>query len=121
MDDVSVPPSPRRRRRRHSPEFKARIIAACQESGVSVARVALDHGLNANMVRQWVKASRVAPTTNPATFVPLALPAPAAQASSTVADGAIRIEVSRAGAAIAISWPVSHADRAVSLLRELLL
>ena len=119
MDDINVPPAPRRRRRRHSPEFKARIVAACQEPGVSVARVALDHGLNANMVRQWVKAVRS--TTTPATFVPLALPAPATPAPSTVADDAIRIEVPRAGGTITISWPVSHADRAVSLLRELLL
>lgn len=120
MDDISVLPAPRRRRR-HSPEFKARIVAACQEPGVSVARVALDHGLNANMVRQWVKASRMAPTTSPGTFVPLALPAPTTEALSTVRDGVIRIEVPRAGGAITITWPVSHADRAVSLLRELLL
>jgi transposase len=119
MDDISVPPP--RRRRRHSPEFKARIVAACQEPGVSVARVALDHGLNANMVRQWVKASRAAMSASPATFVPLALPAPVTEAASTVAEDAIRIEVPRAGGAITIIWPVSHADRAVSLLRELLL
>ena len=48
MDALSVPP---RRRRRHSPEFKAKVIAACQQPRVSVASVALEHGLNANMVR----------------------------------------------------------------------
>jgi transposase-like protein len=117
MNDLSVHP---RRRRRHSPEFKARIVAACQEPGVSVARVALDHGLNANMVRQWVKASRKTVAT-PATFMPLTLPTPAPVASSTVAEDTIRIEVPRTNGAITIIWPASHADRAVSLLRELLL
>lgn len=39
-----VPPS--RRRRRHSPEFKARVIAACLQPGVSVAAVALANGLS---------------------------------------------------------------------------
>lgn len=88
---------------------------------MSVARVALDHGLNANMVRQWVKASRTASISSPATFMPLTLPAPAGTTPSTVADDAIRIEVPRAGGAITITWPASQADRAVSLLRELLL
>lgn len=120
MDDISIPQAPRRRRR-HSPEFKARIVAACQATGVSVARVALDHGLNANMVRQWVKAARATSSNTPATFVPLTLPAPAPAASSAVAEDTIRIEVPHASGAITITWPASHADRAVSLLRELLL
>jgi len=120
MDDISVPSAPRRRRR-HSPEFKAGVVAACQAPGVSVARVALEHGLNANLVRQWIKAARTAPVTPPAPFVPLALPVPAPVASSTVAEDTIRIEVPRAGGAITITWPASQADRAVSLLRELLL
>ena len=32
-----------------------------------------------------------------------------------------RIEVPRASGAITITWPASHADRALTLLRELLL
>ena len=44
----------RRRRRRHSAEFKARVVAACRKSGVSIAAVALDHRLNANLLRRWV-------------------------------------------------------------------
>ncbi len=118
MDDISVPP---RRRRRHSPEFKAKVIAACQAPGVSVASVALEHGLNANMVRLWIKASRATPKASPATFVPLALPAPIATPPSTIAEEVIRIEVPRASGVITITWPASHADRAVSLLREVLL
>jgi len=45
----------RRRRRRHSAAFKAEAIGACQQSGVSVAAVALARGLNANMLRDWVR------------------------------------------------------------------
>ena len=44
----------RRVRRRHSPEFKARVVDACQVRGASVAGVALAHGVNANLVRKWV-------------------------------------------------------------------
>ena len=40
-------------RRRHGAEIKAKVLAACDEPGASVAGVALAHGLNANLVRQW--------------------------------------------------------------------
>jgi transposase-like protein len=41
-----------RRRRTHSAQFKARVMQACRQPGVSVASVALSHGLNANLVRR---------------------------------------------------------------------
>ena len=44
----------RRVKRRHSAEFKARVVAACQARGASVAGVALAHGVNANLVRKWI-------------------------------------------------------------------
>jgi len=40
-------------RRRHGAEFKAKVLAACDEPGASISGVALAHGLNANLVRQW--------------------------------------------------------------------
>ena len=40
-------------RRRHSAEFKAEVLAACDEPGASISAVALAHGLNANLVRKW--------------------------------------------------------------------
>lgn len=44
----------RRRRRRHGVEFKAAVIGDCLEPGVSIAAVALAHGLNANLLRKWM-------------------------------------------------------------------
>lgn len=75
-------------RRRQSTQFKSRVLAACRESGASVAAVALAFELNANLVRQWLRgrgykgAGEVVatPSTAAATgaqhFVALALPAP---------------------------------------------
>jgi len=40
-------------RRRRGAEFKAKVLAACDEPGASISGVALAHGLNANLVRQW--------------------------------------------------------------------
>ena len=38
----------------HSDEFKAQVVAACSVPGVSIAAVAMAHGINANLVRRWV-------------------------------------------------------------------
>lgn len=41
-------------RRIHSLEFKAQVLAACQQPGASIAAVALAHGLNSNVVHKWL-------------------------------------------------------------------
>jgi len=51
MDTNAIAAPAFRRNRRHSPEFKARVIAACLQPGVSIAAVALVNGLNANYLR----------------------------------------------------------------------
>jgi transposase len=40
-------------RRRHSAEFKAEVLAACELPGASVSAVALAHGLSANLAHKW--------------------------------------------------------------------
>ncbi|MEO3714642.1 transposase [Roseateles flavus] len=42
------------RRRVHSAEFKAQAVRALQQPGVSMAAVAMAHGINANLLRRWV-------------------------------------------------------------------
>jgi transposase len=55
---------PRRVKRCHSSEFKARVVAECEVRGASVAGVSLAHGVNANLVRKWIIKQRraLAPT-----------------------------------------------------------
>ena len=52
MDTKVVKAAPGRTRRRHDAEFKAQVIAACLQPGVSLAAIALANGLNANMLRK---------------------------------------------------------------------
>jgi transposase len=47
----AVPPAPRRLRRTR--EEKRRIVEATFVTGASIARVAREHGVNANQVFQW--------------------------------------------------------------------
>ena len=57
MDTYGIDLMGRRRRRRHSAEFKAMVIQGCMRPGVSMAAVALAHGLNATMLRKWITES----------------------------------------------------------------
>jgi transposase len=65
----------RRRRRTHSTEFKAKVVAGCRKPGVSIAAVALDYRLNANLVRRWIVADEQTSSAKPIDTA-IASPAP---------------------------------------------
>ncbi len=60
-------------RRWYTDHFKASVVEQCARSGVSVAKVALGHGLNANLVRKWINAGRVERRIDDASRLPVAL------------------------------------------------
>lgn len=125
MNTYGVDLMGRRRRRRHTAEFKAAVIQECLKPGVSIAAVALAHSLNANMLRKWVIDAEhkvmtpppaappepEPPSMPPPTFIPLALPAP-------TVDGEIRIELQRAGTIIKLVWPAVAARDCAAWLRD---
>ena len=113
----------RRRRRAHSAEFKAQVVAACRSPGVSIAAVAMANGVNANLARRWVvdaerRGAGVLASSGssavPTTFVPLQLP------HVEVAPADIRIELRRGPIAINVSWPCAAALDCAAWMRELL-
>lgn len=119
--DTSVVVEPGRRvHRRHGAEFKAQVIRACRQPGVSVAAVALANGLNANMLRRWVaEAARVGPVvaSGQPGFVAVQLsttPAPPLQPAD------IHIELTRGPTKIVMRWPACLAGDCTTWLREML-
>lgn len=42
----------------YDPEAKRQLIEACLRPGVSVARLAMQHGVNANLLRTWITCGR---------------------------------------------------------------
>lgn len=111
-----------RRRRRHSEEFKSKVIAECRRPGVSIASVALANGLNANLLRLWVSRAEqqggevAAPPEAPAqeAFIEL----PLVDGPSPVSGGDIRIELRRGATTVAISWPAASAQECAAWLRS---
>lgn len=131
MNTTVLAPLAPRSRRRHSAEFKARVIAACLQPGVSIAAVALANQLNANFLRSWVKAHRdqqragvladpgidrrsESASGRPPTLVPVTLQADASPA------GDIQIEIRRQQTVFQITWPALQATACAQWLREVL-
>jgi transposase len=116
---MSIKPGmPGRRRRRHSEEFKARLIEQCRRPGVSMASVAMANGVNANLLRNWVVREAKAQLAAPA---PVAVPKsefialPLAATPEPVSD--IRVEVRRGDATVTVTWPASAAGECATWLR----
>jgi transposase len=114
-------------RRRHSVEFKERVLAACVEPGASVAAVARSFELNDNLVHQWRRGRGVGTTMlaiplvqKAPEFVELSLAAPTPlQAEVAAPSESIRIELKRGSLGVNVLWPLSAAGDCAAWLREL--
>lgn len=107
-----------RKRRRYTAELKAQIVAECEVPGASVAKVAMAHGINANILHGWRKLAREAePQMVRQEFVPVAV-APTAQVHSD--ERGIELELRRGSVTIKLRWPMSAAAELATWTRELL-
>ena len=105
-------------RRRYSTQLKALVLEQCAAPGASVAKVAMSHGVNANVVHRWRRLAREGAGATPVSvreFVPVSVSAPVRQ---DCAD--IRIELRRGATAVTISWPSAAASDCAVWMRELL-
>ena len=112
----------RLRRRIHSAEFKAQVVAACCHPGVSIAAVAMANGINANLARRWIVSAEQSANggTHPVagdrsgaqklTFLPLSLPTASSASPQPQPSPDIRIDLRRGATSMAISWPVAAAS-----------
>jgi transposase len=108
------------RRRRYSREMKSQVLAECGAPGTSVAKVAMSHGINANVVHGWRKLARGASevaVANRREFVPVALEEAAAARTS---ERGIEVELRRGAVTMKLTWPLSAAADFAAWTRELL-
>ena len=132
-----------RKRLVRSDDFKADAVAAAQKPGVSMAAVALAKGVNANLLRRWVREAQLptlaaAPARQPwvperPAFVQLSVPSPASRAGASTRSGAapgtgpgagngadIRLQLQRGPTTVTVTWPVAAAAECAHWMRELL-
>ncbi|MDZ5461732.1 transposase [Azohydromonas lata] len=132
---------PKSQRRVHGAEFKAQVLAECEQPGASVAAIALAHGLNVNLLRKWLVGRGIKRTGLPAprTTATRALPAagelaaaavqfipvefesaaPAADEATTRSTSDIHVELTRGGTLLCVRWPATHAASCAVWLQEL--
>ncbi|SEJ94606.1 transposase [Pseudomonas sp. NFR16] len=95
--------------------FKAQVVQECLLPNVSIASVALRHGINTNLVRKWIPIFRdQLPSTLPA-FVPLKLETASVPAQQAVAN----IEIGFGKQTLMVSWPTSDPDGCARFIRGL--
>ncbi|MFC4623308.1 transposase [Comamonas nitrativorans] len=122
------------RRRRYTDEYKAELLAQCQQPHVSVAAIAQAHGINANLLRKWIReqdpavasASRldvtmIRPVPDFIELKPAAMtdPSLAAMHASSVREQ-ITVELPSSKGPVRLHWPAEHADRLAVCLKALL-
>lgn len=108
----------RRSHRTYTKQFKAELVAACQQPDCSIAALAASHGMNANVLQRWLKEHersgrhRLGPD-DPSAAVNLQLPAPAfipvalTQGAPLAAEQAIKVEIRKGTLLMSVSWPTS--------------
>lgn len=135
---------PRSQRRVHGAEFKAQVLAECQQPGASVAAIALAHGLNVNLLRKWLvgrgikRTGLAAPRTvanksvaddtsaAPLQFVPVEItPTRLATTATTAPEQAeppaaeIHVELTRGATQLSVRWPSTQAAACAAWLGDL--
>lgn len=73
---------PVRRRRSYSRAFKLQVLAETREPFVSVAEVARRHGMNANVIFNWLRDLRLQARDTGAGFLPVEIGASPARMAS---------------------------------------
>ena len=113
-------------RRRYSTMTKAQVVAQCAEPGASVAKIAMAHGINANVVHRWRKLARggeakAAPKSGEFIALPLTMapdPVPSSAPAPAVPD--LQVELRRGAITMSITWPTSAAAEFALWTREVL-
>ncbi|MBF7144951.1 transposase [Pseudomonas sp. LY10J] len=71
-------------RRSYSKSFKTQVIQECAQPGSSIASVALNHRLNANLVHKWIRLQSQSGLTLQPAFIPLTLQPSASRSDTTL-------------------------------------
>ena len=135
---IDSTPTLKKPRRTFTAEFKHQLIQQCQQPDTSVAKVAMQHQVNANLLHKWIRQSRsmvpsLTPPSIPQTdFLPVILhptpvrqetPPPPVPEKNAVAHIRIPLHKEQGSARdqmIEIDWPVESAKELLLLLQGLI-
>ncbi|MBX8515172.1 IS66-like element accessory protein TnpA [Pseudomonas cichorii] len=103
-----------RQRKSYPKSFKIQIVQECEQPGVSVAAIAMRHGINANVVRRWIPLHRDQQTVALPAFIPLEV-TPVESKQKTEASAIIELPLGQQ--VLTIKWPTSDPDGCARFIR----
>ncbi|MCF7643564.1 MULTISPECIES: IS66-like element accessory protein TnpA [Acinetobacter] len=112
-----------KKRRTYSAEFKQQIVQACKAPDVSIASVALQHGLNTNLVSKWIRlidgkpGNDRSPLPNKPAFIALSYSAPLDPTPTDMLT--VQITLPHSKVEIGLKWQVSEISALAELLKAL--
>ena len=124
----------RRTHRTYTAEFKAELVAACQIPGSSIAAIAGQHGMNANVLHRWLKEhqqsgrhQRIACSstaqslvTSPPVPAFIAVKLPATATPEPRSKDLIKVELHKGAVSMIITWPTDAVDDLAQWTRVIL-
>ena len=96
--------------------FKAQFVQECLGPDVSIASVALRHGINSNLVRKWIPIYRDQQACALPAFVSLKLETAAA---TPARQDVARIDISSGQRTFTVNWPTSDPDGCARFISSL--
>ena len=114
-----------KKRRTYSADFKQQIVQACKAPDVSIASVALQHGLNTNLVSKWIRlidakpGNDRSPLPNKPAFIALSCSAPLDPTPTPTDMLTVQITLPHSKAEIGLKWQVSKISALAELLKVL--
>ena len=108
----------RRTHRTYTAQFKAELVAACQQPGVSIASLAGQHAMNANVLHRWLKehersgchqlvANSCAGVLETTPSIPAFIPVQLSPATPQPEAQEIKIDLRKGALSMVVTWPVS--------------
>ncbi|MGV8920824.1 MAG: IS66-like element accessory protein TnpA [Pseudomonas sp.] len=102
-----------RERKSYPKSFKIQVVQECEQPGVSVAAIAMMHGINANVVRRWIPLYRNPQGVALPAFIPLKVE------PKRKTEALAIIELPLGQQMLTAKWPTSDPDGCARFIRGL--
>ena len=103
-------------RRRYSTEFKYQILEACHQPNTSIAQVAREHGLNANLIHNWKRALK---TSSDVTVQSAFIPLPMGMETASKTTTSLLIELPSSQGKMTVHWPTTELAQLTTFLKAM--
>jgi transposase-like protein len=102
-----------RERKSYPKSFKIQVVQECEQPGVSVAAIAMMHGINANVVRRWIPLYRNPQALALPDFIPLKVE------PKRKTEALAIIELPLGQQMLTVKWPTSDPEGCARFIRGL--